>query len=77
MEKKGRIIASFRFMTKSPSTSDEYGIKMVELLSFNHILVKDIKNVIISSVVPDIMHTLTNSIIKLHRLYANDSQHRN
>ncbi len=63
MEKK-EVIASFRFMTKSPSTSDEYGIKMVELLSFNHILVKDIKNVIISSVVPDIMHTLTSSIIK-------------
>lgn len=58
------LIASFRLTTQTPRTSDEYGIMMVEMLRENQITVSDISAVIISSVVPDIMYTVTNSIKK-------------
>ena len=58
------LVVSFRMTTQIPRTSDEYGITMVEMLRNKGIDVKDIKDVIISSVVPNIMHSITNSIKK-------------
>ena len=58
------LVVSFRMTTQIPRTSDEYGITMVEMLRNKGINVKDIKDVIISSVVPNIMHSITNSIKK-------------
>lgn len=61
------LISSFRMTTQTPRTSDEYGIMIVELLRQKNIDIKDIKAVIVSSVVPDIMYTFTNSIKKYLR----------
>lgn len=62
------LIASFRLTTQTPRTSDEYGITMVEMLRNKQIEAKDITAVIISSVVPDIMYSVNNSIKKyLHQ----------
>lgn len=55
---------SYRLTTQTPRTSDEYGITMVELLRQTKITPDDIEAVVISSVVPDIMYSLTNSIKK-------------
>ena len=49
---------------KQPRTSDEYGIQLCDLLVHRDFKVKDIHDVIISSVVPDIMHSLGSAIIK-------------
>lgn len=56
--------ATFRMTAKQPRTSDEYGIQLCDLLVHRDFHVKDITDVIISSVVPDIMHSLCSAIIK-------------
>lgn len=56
--------ATFRMTAKQPRTSDEYGIQLCDLLVHRDFQVKDIQDVIISSVVPDIMHSLGSAIIK-------------
>ncbi len=58
------LIATFRMMTKIARTSDEYGLFIRELLLSRSILPEDIDDVIISSVVPNIMHSFKNGIIK-------------
>lgn len=58
------LIKTFRMITKTSRTSDEYGVFFGEWLMLNGFNIKDIDSVIIASVVPDIMHSLTSSIIK-------------
>lgn len=58
------IKATFRATAKQPRTSDEYGIQLCDLLEHRDFAIKDITDVIISSVVPDVMHSLTSAIIK-------------
>ena len=56
--------ASFRMMSKTAHTSDEYGISLISMLTANGISREDIEGIVIASVVPQIMHALANSIIK-------------
>ena len=58
------LITTFRMTTKQLRTSDEYGIGIIDMLERNQIFQKDVKDVIIASVVPDVMHSLNNAIIK-------------
>lgn len=58
------IEATFRMTTKLLRTSDEYGISIRDLLEHNSIAPKDIEDVIIASVVPNVMHSLLSSFIK-------------
>ncbi|MBQ2986022.1 MAG: type III pantothenate kinase [Tyzzerella sp.] len=58
------IKATFRATAKQPRTSDEYGIQLCALLEHRDFDIKDITDVIVSSVVPDVMHSLTSAIIK-------------
>ena len=53
-----KMEATFRIMTKTPRTSDEYGIMITQLLKNNGIEVTDIEGAIIA------MHSLTSSIIR-------------
>lgn len=55
---------TFRMTTKRSRTSDEYGFNICGILEHRYIMPQDIKDVIIASVVPDIMHSLTSGIIK-------------
>ena len=59
-----KLAATFRIMTKTPRTSDEYGIMITQLLKNNGIETSDIEGAIIASVVPDVMHSLTSAIIR-------------
>ena len=52
------IAASFRITTKMPRTSDEYGMMLMNLLEQNDIHPAEIKDAIICSVVPNVMHSL-------------------
>lgn len=58
------MVGTFRINTKISRTSDEYGVVIGELMELNHINRDGISNVIIASVVPALMHSLTSSIIK-------------
>lgn len=62
--KNSKLLSSFRLTTQTPRTSDEYGVTIVGMLTHKNIKPSDIEAVIIGSVVPDIMYTFTNSIIK-------------
>lgn len=58
------LTSSFRIGTDKMKTSDEYGVIIKELLSTEDIGLKDIKAVIISTVVPEVMHSLENFSMK-------------
>lgn len=55
---------TFRITTIHSRTSDEYGTVICDLLEHNKMTVDDITDVIIASVVPNVMHSLTSAIIK-------------
>ena len=59
-----KIAATFRMTTKTPRTSDEYGMTLRDLLMHNNILPEKIEDVIVATVVPNIMHSLLSAIIK-------------
>lgn len=62
--KEDALLCNFRMTTKTHRTSDEYGTFICELLKLNNINTDHIEDVIISSVVPNIMYSLTSGIIK-------------
>lgn len=62
--KDEQLIGNYRLTTKLQRTSDEYGFMILAFLSAYNVTVEDIKDVIISSVVPKIMYSFTNSIRK-------------
>lgn len=59
-----KLQGTFRMTTKRPRTSDEYGFTICGILEHRGIQAADIDAVIVASVVPDIMHSLNNGIIK-------------
>ncbi len=56
--------ATFRMTTKIPRTSDEYGVMMTQMLKNYDISVSNLEGCIIASVVPDVMHSLTNAVVR-------------
>lgn len=62
--KNGSYVANFRLTTKQSRTSDEFGIVICDLLERRGIVKEEIEAVIIASVVPGIMYSLTSAIIK-------------
>ncbi len=58
-----KLKTTFRMTTMQTRTSDEYGMVMCSLLENNGIRVGEITDVIIASVVPNVMHALTNAIL--------------
>lgn len=62
--KEDRLISTFRMTTKLPRTSDEYGIFLCEVLRVKGIDHSEVEGVIISSVVPNIMYSFVNGIVK-------------
>ena len=60
-------IAGFRLTTRTPRTSDEFGLCIREFLAANELSKENIQDVIISSVVPKVMYSLTSSIRKYIR----------
>jgi type III pantothenate kinase len=58
------IVASFRITTKMPRTSDEYGMMLSNLIEQNDLQPADIKDAIICSVVPNVMHSLQGGLVK-------------
>jgi type III pantothenate kinase len=59
-----KLIGTFRMTTKESRTSDEYGFSICGILEHRDIDARDVDAVIIASVVPDIMYSLINGIIK-------------
>lgn len=64
ISKEDEIINVYRLTTTLKRTSDEYGFLILNMLNSNSLTVKDIEGVVVSSVVPKIMHSFKNSIKK-------------
>ena len=63
------LVSTFRMMSKTPRTSDEYGIMIREMLKKNDIDRQTIEGICVASVVPNIMHSLLGGLTK----YVNNS----
>lgn len=59
-----QLLKQFRMITRDSRTSDEYGVFFAEWLTINGLDPRSIDAAVISSVVPDINHSLTSGIIK-------------
>ncbi len=57
-----KLECTFRMMTKQPRTSDEYGILILDMLRHHGMEPKETEGVIITSVVPNIMHSLVGGV---------------
>ena len=64
LHKDNQYITSWRISTDAKKTSDEYGIQVMQLFGQSDIDPKEVKGIIVSSVVPNIMHSLENMIRK-------------
>ena len=64
IDEKCHIAGTFRITTKAQRTSDEYGLQILEFCRISNVTIDEIVDVIISSVVPKVMHSFTNSIRK-------------
>lgn len=58
------LVSSYRMNTKVRRTSDEYGYMIKNFLDNANIDVSEVEGVIVSSVVPKVMHSFKNGIIK-------------
>lgn len=54
------LIYNWRISTNKERTSDEYGLTFRQIFSYHEIDAEEIDDIIISSVVPNLMHTLPN-----------------
>ncbi|QCX33769.1 type III pantothenate kinase [Caloramator sp. E03] len=61
-------LADWRMSTTPPKTSDEYGIVAINLFEKADLNYKDVKAVVISSVVPNIMYSLEHMIRKYFKV---------
>jgi type III pantothenate kinase len=59
-----RLLTTFRLTTRLSRTSDEYGMMLTDLLAINSIDKGGIAGVIVTSVVPSIMYSLTGAITR-------------
>ena len=59
-----KLAHTFRIMSKTPRTSDEFGVAICDLAARQGVDTKDIDGVAIASVVPNIMHSLIASVKK-------------
>jgi len=62
--KDGQLINDWRVSTDRNKTSDEYGILFEHIFKYHGLCPKDVEDVIISSVVPNIMNTLIGMSVK-------------
>lgn len=66
---ENELLGTYRLTTWFKRTSDEYGFMISHFLHASNVKTDDIEDVIISSVVPKIMHSFTNSIRKfIHKV---------
>lgn len=64
LSKNDDYIASWRISTDANKTSDEYSIQIMQLFSQSNLNPDEVEGIIISSVVPNIMHSIENMVIK-------------
>jgi type III pantothenate kinase len=62
--KDGEMVQNWRMNTDNNKSADEYGMVVNQLFGYEGLSIKDIKDVIISTVVPSILYTLQHLSVK-------------
>ncbi|MCR5374930.1 MAG: type III pantothenate kinase [Lachnospiraceae bacterium] len=62
------IRATSRMTAKRMRTADEFGIDICDMIRYNKVQIEDITDVIIASVVPDVMYSLRRCVEKYFRV---------
>ncbi|MEG2650519.1 MAG: type III pantothenate kinase, partial [Eubacterium sp.] len=60
-----KVLCSWRFMTKTPRTSDEFAVVFRGFFQNDGLDCKKVKSVIVSSVVPNVMYSMVNGLKKV------------
>ena len=60
--RKEKLEGNFRLMTSTMRTSDEYGVQIMEMIGYSGVKPSEVDGVIISSVVPNVMHALVGAV---------------
>jgi type III pantothenate kinase len=60
----GRMVTNWRISTDKNKSSDEYGMLIGQLFGYHELKMRELEAVVMSSVVPPIMHSLQRAIIK-------------
>lgn len=63
-----KLLSSFRLVTKKDTTSDEVGLMVRQFFMINDIKISMIENVIITSVVPQVVYSVKNAMRKYLKL---------
>lgn len=63
-----KIVGSYRMTTQMARTSDEYGVLLREFLTESGFCADDVEDVVIASVVPNMMYSFTNAIKKYFKV---------
>ena len=62
--KEKELLYDWRISTEKDRTADEYGLLFEQIFKFNNIDIEELEDIIISSVVPPLMHTLPAMSVK-------------
>ncbi|KAB8290594.1 type III pantothenate kinase [Bifidobacterium avesanii] len=60
----GTVVGTYRITTKNHHTSDEYALMLKRFMAMSGVRPREFDGVVISSVVPKVMHAFRNSIVK-------------
>lgn len=60
----GHITGTYRLTTQQDRTADEYGILITQLLSLSGYGRQDVEDVVVASVVPEVMHSFRASLVR-------------
>ncbi|MBO4725476.1 MAG: type III pantothenate kinase, partial [Firmicutes bacterium] len=60
----GELITNWRIETDNNKSADEYGMLINQLFSYEGLNIKDVEDVIISTVVPSVLYTLQHLSMK-------------
>ena len=63
-----KIVGHYRMTTQMARTSDEYGVMLREFVTGSGFGVKDVEDVVIASVVPNMMYSFINAIKKYFKV---------
>lgn len=59
-----KLVTTFRMISRTTRTSDEYGMDIRQLLLLNGISIEQIEGTVVASVVPNVMHSLIGGIVR-------------
>jgi len=68
--KDGKLLANWRLQTENNKSADEYGMIINQLFSHGGFELRDINDIIISTVVPSVLFTLQHMFLKYFNLKA-------